>query len=90
MLEAFSERRNEVVDALRELCRISTRIDARSLTGAEVALKKAELSLEDVEIRLEGTCGALLAVQLVAALQEKQVRWGMLRVDTLVMLIERV
>lgn len=31
MLEAFSERRNEVVDALRELCRISTRIDARSL-----------------------------------------------------------
>jgi hypothetical protein len=66
------------------------RLDARSLAGAEAALKKAELAAEDVEIRLEGTCGALLAVEAVAELQERGARWGMVAVGTAAMLIERV
>lgn len=66
------------------------RIDARSLTGAEAALKKAELSIEDVEIRLEGTCGTLLAVELVDAFTQQKARWGMLIINQAAMLIERV
>jgi hypothetical protein len=66
------------------------RLDARSLTGTQAALKKAELSPADVEITLEGTCGALLIVQVVAQLQERQVGWGMVRVGNAAMLIERV
>ncbi len=66
------------------------RIDARSLSGAEHALKKAELASEDVEIRLEGTCGALLAVKLVNTLSEQKVRWGMIIENETAMLIERV
>jgi acetyl-CoA acetyltransferase len=66
------------------------RIDARSLNGAGAALKQAEISHEDVEIRLEGTCGALLVVQLVAELQEREMHWGMVSVAGAAMLIQRV
>ena len=65
-------------------------IDARSLSGAEAALKKAELSIEDVEIRLEGTCGTLLAVELVNTLGEQKARWGMIIENEMAMLVERL
>jgi acetyl-CoA acetyltransferase len=66
------------------------RIDAFSLAGADAALKKAGLSHEDMEINLEGTCGALLAAQLVAELQERSAHWGMARIATMAMLVERL
>lgn len=66
------------------------RLDAFSLSGADVALKKAELAAEDVQINLQGTCGVLLAVELVQTLGEQQAAWGMLTVDNAVILIERV
>jgi hypothetical protein len=67
------------------------RIDARSLTGAEAAIEKAELTPEDgIELTLKGSCGALLAVELVGALGETQAHWGMLMVDEAAMLIERL
>jgi hypothetical protein len=67
------------------------RLDARSLAGAEDALRKAELASEEVEIRLEGSCGALLAVELVHTLIQQNARWGILTVaDKASLLIERV
>jgi hypothetical protein len=66
------------------------RIDARSLVSAEDALKQAGLSTEDVEIKLEGTCGALLAAQAVAELQGRRAGWGLVTVGTIAMLIQRV
>jgi hypothetical protein len=67
------------------------RVDARSLDGVEAALAKAEITPEDVVgLTLKGSSGALLAVELVAALAESEARWGMLMVDEAVMLAERV
>jgi acetyl-CoA acetyltransferase len=66
------------------------RVEAFSLAGADAVLKKAELSHEDVEISLEGTCGALLMAQLVSELQEREAYWGMVSVAGMAMLIERV
>jgi len=67
------------------------RIDARSLSGVEAALEKAEITPEDiVGLTLKGTSGTLLAVELVVALAESESRWGMMMVDEAVMLAERV
>ena len=67
------------------------RIATRSLTGAEAALTQAELTDEDiVELTLKGSCGALLAVELVEALDEARAHWGMLMVDEAALLIERL
>ena len=66
------------------------RVDACSLTSADAALKKAGLSSGDVEIRLDGSCGALLAAQLVSELQERGAHWGMVSVAGAAMLVERV
>jgi hypothetical protein len=66
------------------------RLDARSLAGAEAALRKAELAAEDVEIKLEGTCGALLAVELAHKLIQQNARWGILTVSEAAMLMEIV
>lgn len=66
------------------------RLDAHSLISLDHALRKAEHPIEDVEIRLEGTCGVLLAVQLVEQLQAQQVAWGLAQVGSSAMLIERI
>ncbi|MGC1378029.1 MAG: hypothetical protein WA821_17490 [Anaerolineales bacterium] len=66
------------------------RIEAFSLTGADAALRKAKLTYEDVEITLDGPCGALLAAQLVNELDERGAHWGMVSVAGAAMLIERV
>lgn len=66
------------------------RIEAFSLTGADAALKQAERTLEDIEISLDGSCGALLTVELVADLQEQVASWGMVSVAGAAMLIERI
>jgi hypothetical protein len=66
------------------------RMDARSLTSTEHALKKAELTSEDVQIRMNGTCGVLLAVQVIEQLQEQKDAWGLVSVGKTAILIERV
>ena len=67
------------------------RIEACSPGGAEALRKKAAVIAEGgVELTLEGSCGAQLAVQLVGALSEKQARWGMLIAGEAAMLLERL
>jgi len=66
------------------------RLDAHSLTSLEHALKKAEHTIEEIEVRLEGTCGVVLAVQLVEQLQDCQAVWGLVQVGSSAMLIERI
>ena len=66
------------------------RIDARSLSSVEHILKKAQLASEDVAIRLSGTCGVLLAVQLIAQLYEQKATWGLASVGAAAILIERI
>ncbi len=66
------------------------RIDARSLTGTEYLLKKTDLAIEDVDIKLEGDCGVLLAVQLVEQLQESPAIWGLMQVGKAALLIEKI
>lgn len=66
------------------------RLDARSLSGADTALAKAGLTPQQVDIRLEGTCGALLAARLLADLRERQAQWGMLSVGAMTLLLERL
>ena len=65
-------------------------IDVCSLAGADVVLKKAGLASENIGVSLDGTCGALLAAQLVMELQEREVQWGMVNVAGASILIERV
>lgn len=66
------------------------RIDARSLASAEHALKKAAHTAEDVQIKIKGTCGALLMVQMMEQLQEQKAAWGLAQVGKAAMLIERI
>jgi hypothetical protein len=66
------------------------RIDARSLNSVDDTLKKAERSITEIGIRLEGTCGALLLAQLLAEPQGDQSAWGMLVVGQAAMLVEKV
>jgi acetyl-CoA acetyltransferase len=66
------------------------RIDARSLTSAERVLKKAQLASEDVNIQLDGTCGVLLAVQLIQQLHKQKAAWGLANIGTAAILMERI
>lgn len=66
------------------------RIDICSLTGVERALQKAQLTSEDIGTKLEGTCGTLLATQLIAQLQEQKATWGVASVGTAAILMERI
>lgn len=66
------------------------RIDAHSLVSMEHAIQKAGRTDQDIDIKLEGTCGVLLMAQLVDQLQEHQVGLGLVRVGAGAILIERV
>lgn len=66
------------------------RIEAFSLAGADVVLKKAGLAPEEIGISLDGTCGALLVAQQVMDLQEQGIQWGMVNVAGESALLERV
>ena len=66
------------------------RIDAFSLNGVDAARRKAKLTYEDVEITLDGPCGALLTAKMANELQERGAHWGMVSVAGAAMLIERV
>lgn len=66
------------------------RLDARSLTSVDQALKKASLDSEDIQIKLQGTCGVLLAVQVIEQLQKNKASWGLAQVEKAVILIESI
>jgi hypothetical protein len=66
------------------------RVDARSLTSAEHALKKAACPVEEVTVRLNGTCGVLLLAQLIEQLQEQKAGWGLAQVGKAALLLERI
>jgi len=67
------------------------RIEAGSLAGAEAVLKKAALPPEEtVELTLQGSCAARLAVELVGALNDKPAHWGMLVAGEAALLLERL
>ena len=66
------------------------RIAARSLTGAEPALRAAEITSADIEISKEGELAAPSLYDLLEELDAKPARWGMLAVGEALILIERV
>ena len=66
------------------------RLAARSLNGIESALRAAEIELKDVTIVKDGKYGALLIKELLDELEEQSARWGMVTVNELVLLIERI
>ena len=66
------------------------RLAARSLSGVEPALRTAEFTSSDVTIVKDGRQGALLIKELLEELEQKAVRWGMITVNELAVLIERI
>ncbi len=66
------------------------RLAARSLTGVESVLRAAELSSEDVSTFKDGKNGARLVMEALEELEEKPARWGVVSMNSLVLLIERI
>jgi len=66
------------------------RLAARSLSGVDSALRAAELESKDVMIIRDGKYGASLIKELLDELEQKSVRWGMVTVNELGLLIERI
>jgi hypothetical protein len=66
------------------------RLAARSLSGVDPALRTAELTSSDVTIVKDGKQGALLIKELLEELEQEAGRWGMVTMNELVVLIERI
>ena len=66
------------------------RLAARSLNGIESALRVAELELKDVTITKNGKNGAVLIKETLDELEEQSARWGMVTMNELALLIERL
>jgi hypothetical protein len=66
------------------------RLAARSLSGVEPALRTAELTSSDVTIVKDGKQRTLLIKELLDELEQKAVRWGMITMNELAVLIERI
>jgi hypothetical protein len=66
------------------------RLAARSLDGIESALRAAEIELKDVSITKDGKNGAVLIKETLDELDGQSARWGMVRMNELVLLIERI
>ena len=66
------------------------RLAARSLSGVDSALRAAGLESNDVMIIRDGKYGALLVKELLDELEQKSVRWGMVTMNELALLIERI
>ena len=62
----------------------------RRLSGVDTALRTAELTSSDVTTVKEGKQGALLIKELLEELEQKAGRWGMVTMNELAMLIERI
>ncbi len=66
------------------------RVAARSLAGAEAALRAAGLAAADVEICKDGEPATARLYELLEGLEAKPARWGMLSSGEAVILMERV
>ena len=66
------------------------RLAVRSLTGVDSALRAAEIELKDVTIVKDGKSGVVLIKELLDELEGQSARWGMITVNELVLLIERI
>ena len=66
------------------------RLAARSLNGIESALHAAELEFKDVTIIKDGKYGAALVKETIDELEQQSARWGMVTVNELALLIERI
>jgi hypothetical protein len=66
------------------------RLAARSLNGIESALRTAELESKDVTIVKDGKYSSLLIKELLDELEGQSARWGMVTMNELALLIERI
>jgi hypothetical protein len=66
------------------------RFAARSLTGVDSALRTAELESKEIAITKDGKHGASLIKELLDELEQQSARWGMITVNELALLIERI
>ncbi len=66
------------------------RLAARSLAGAESALRAAGLATQDPAISLNGQAGALLVEELLGKLDEQKAQWGLVSVGKMALVVERV
>jgi acetyl-CoA acetyltransferase len=66
------------------------RLAVRSLSGIDPALRTAELTSSDVTIVKDGKQGVLLIKELLEELEQKSGRWGMVVMNELTLLIERI
>ena len=66
------------------------RLAARSLNGIKSALRAAEIELKDVTITKNGENGAVLIKETLDELEGQSARWGMVTMNELALLIERI
>jgi acetyl-CoA acetyltransferase len=66
------------------------RLAARSLRGAEAALRQAEIKSEELAVVKQSESGARLLCELLDELETRQARWGMVVVGELALIVERV
>ncbi len=66
------------------------RLGARSLTGAEAALRFAGIASDDVALSRQGDHAASLLHELLDELEASSARWGMLTVGDAALLVERL
>jgi acetyl-CoA acetyltransferase len=66
------------------------RLAARSLNGADSALRTAELESKDIVIIKDGKHGAAIIKELLDELEQKSARWGIVTTKELALLIERI
>jgi len=66
------------------------RLAARSLNGIESALRAAELESKDVTITKNGENGAVLIKETLDELEGQSAHWGMVTMNELALLIERI
>ena len=66
------------------------RLAARSLTGVDSVLRAAELESKDVTIIKDGKNGTLLIKETLDELEQQSARWGMVTMNKLTLLMERI
>ncbi|MGA7194972.1 MAG: hypothetical protein WBW94_15200 [Anaerolineales bacterium] len=66
------------------------RLAARSLNGVDSALRTGELESKDVTMIKDGKRGTSLIKELLDELEGQSARWGMVTINELALLIERI
>ncbi len=66
------------------------RVAARSLLGAEAALRQAEIKAEELAVSKQSENGARLVCDVLDELETRKARWGMALSGELALLVERL